>query len=101
LEIVVCAVAFRAAWEQCLEITSEESRRTLLMSRIIVVPDSAHPQLEGCPVLMNEEVHPEHLQDGDSANQLIQRVAWAICDASDSELQAVSYRGPRAVRPGQ
>jgi hypothetical protein len=105
LEIVACAVAFHAAWEQCLEITSEEtseeSWRTLLMSRIIVVPDSAHPQLDGCPVLMNEEVHPEHLQDGDSANQLIQRVAWAICDASDVELQAVSYRGPRAVRHRQ
>jgi hypothetical protein len=71
------------------------------MSRIIVVPDSAHPQLEGCPVLMNEEVRPEDLQDGDSADQLIQRVAWAICDASDAGLQAVSYRGPRAVRPRQ
>ena len=34
------------------------------MSRIIVVSDSAHPQLQGVPVFMNEEVRPEHLQDG-------------------------------------
>ncbi|HWX97050.1 MAG TPA: hypothetical protein VNZ01_09385 [Solirubrobacteraceae bacterium] len=68
------------------------------MSRIIVVPDSVHPQLEGVPVLMNEEVRPEHLQDGHSAEQLIQRVAWAICDATDAEQQAVPYRGARSGR---
>jgi hypothetical protein len=32
---------------------------------------------------------------------LIERVAWAICDASDAEQQAVAYRGGRAVRPHQ
>jgi hypothetical protein len=68
------------------------------MSRIIVIPDSAHSQLEGCPVLMNEEVRPEHLQDAHSADQLIERVAWAICDAGDAEQQAVTYRGARALR---
>ena len=67
------------------------------MSRIIVIPDSANPQLEGCPVLMNEEVLPEHVRDAHSADQLIERVAWAICDASDAEQQAVGYRGARAV----
>jgi hypothetical protein len=67
------------------------------MSRIIVVPDSAHLQLEGCSVLMNEEVRPEHLQDGDSANELIERVAWAICDASDAEQQSGAPRGPRPM----
>lgn len=69
------------------------------MSRIIVVPDSAHPQLDGVAVLMNEEVRPEHLLDGDSAQQLIERVAWAICDAANAEQQAVTYRGARPVRP--
>lgn len=68
------------------------------MSRIIVIPDSAHPQLEDCPVLMNEEVRPEHLQDAHSADQLIERVAWAICDARDAEQQAVTYRGAPAIR---
>ena len=47
---------------------------------------------------MNEEVRPEHLQDGHSADQLIERVAWAICDASDVEQQAVTYRGARPAR---
>jgi hypothetical protein len=59
------------------------------MSRIIVVPDFAEPQLEGCPVLMNEEVRPEHLQNAHSADQLIERVAWAIWDAGDAERGAV------------
>jgi hypothetical protein len=67
------------------------------VSRIIVIPDSADPQLEGCTVLMNEEVRLEHLQDAHSADQLIERVAWAICDASDAEQQAVTYRGARAA----
>jgi hypothetical protein len=71
------------------------------VSRVIVIPDSANPQLEGCPILMNEEVRPEHLQDAHSADQLIERVAWAICDASDAEQQAVTYRGARAVRHHQ
>lgn len=71
------------------------------MSRIIVVPDSARWQLEGCPVLMDEEVRPEHLQDTHSADQLIERVAWAICDAHESEQHPVSYRGGRVVRQHQ
>jgi hypothetical protein len=69
------------------------------MSRIIVVPDSANPRLEGCPVLMDEEVQPEHMQDDHSANQLIERVAWAVCDASDvSEQAAATVWGRRALR---
>ena len=68
------------------------------MSRILVVPDSAHPRLEGCPVLMDEEVQPEHMQNDHSANQLIERVAWAVCDAGDAEQRAATDRGRRAVR---
>ena len=67
------------------------------MSRIIVVPDSARPQLEGCHILMDEEVQPEHVRDDHSASQLIERVAWAICDASDAEHPAVRARGRLAV----
>ena len=54
------------------------------MPRIIVLPDAPHPEIEGV-FLMDEEVRPEHLQDGHSADQLIERVGWAICDASDVE----------------
>lgn len=63
------------------------------MSRILVLPDSAHPRLEGCPLLMDEEVQPEHLQDGHSASQLLERVAWAVCDASECDLPGVGDRG--------
>jgi len=55
------------------------------MSRIIVIPDSAHPRLEGCRILMNEEVQPEHLMDSHSADQLIERVTWAVFDAGDAK----------------
>ena len=67
------------------------------MSRIIVVPDSVHPQLEGCPVRMDEEVQPEHIQDDHAANQLIERLALAVCDASDVT-QHGADRGRRALR---
>jgi hypothetical protein len=69
-----------------------------IMSRIIVVPDSAHPQLDGCAVLMDEEVLPEHVLDGHSAEQLIQRVAWAVCDASEAKQQAATDVGRRTAR---
>jgi hypothetical protein len=67
------------------------------MSRIIVIPDYAHPRLERCPVLMDEEVRPEHLLDGHAADQLIERVAWAVCDATDTEQQPTIDRRGRAV----
>jgi hypothetical protein len=70
------------------------------MPRIIVLPDAPHPEIEGV-FLMDEEVRPEHLQDGHSADQLIERVAWAVRDASDVEQQAVTYRARRAVRHRQ
>jgi hypothetical protein len=66
------------------------------MSRIIVIPDSAHPALEGCPVLMDEEVQPEHVQDDHAAHQLIERLAWAVCDANEVTQHATD-RGRRAV----
>lgn len=68
------------------------------MSRIIVVPDSANPRLDGCAVLMDEEVLPEHVLDGHSADQLIERVAWAVCDASDAKQQAATHVGRRTAR---
>jgi hypothetical protein len=55
------------------------------MSRIIVIPDSAQPRLEGCRILMDEEVQPEHLMDSHSADQLIERVACAVFDARDAK----------------
>jgi hypothetical protein len=67
------------------------------MSRIIVIDDSAHPQLEGCRILMNEEVQPEHVMDSHSASQLIERVAWAVCDASEAEQPPAGERASSAT----
>ena len=66
------------------------------MSRIIVIPDSADPALEDCPVLMDEEVQPAHVQDDYAAHQLIERLAWAVCDA-DEVTQHATDRARRAV----
>jgi hypothetical protein len=78
-------------------VLAQAKRQVTVMSRIIVVPDHAHPRLDGCPVLMDEEVHPEHLLDGHAADQLIERVAWAVCDASDTEHHLAIDRRPRVV----
>jgi hypothetical protein len=63
------------------------------MSRILVLPDSARPRLDGCAVLMDEEVLPEHVLDGHSAEQLIERVTWAICDAREAEQRSATDVG--------
>jgi hypothetical protein len=46
---------------------------------------------------MDEEVQPEHVQDDHSAKQLIERVAWAVIDASDVSHQPATDRGRGAV----
>jgi hypothetical protein len=39
------------------------------------------------------------LLDGHAADQLIERVAWAVCDASDTEQHpAIDRRGRRVER---
>jgi hypothetical protein len=81
-----------------MRVRTSETEQVEIMSRIIVVPDSAHPRLDGCAVLMDEEVLPEHVLDGHSADQLIERVAWAVCDASDAKQQAATDVGRRTAR---
>lgn len=46
------------------------------MPRVIVVDDSYQP-------LMDEYATPDHLRDGHSALQLMERLAWAINDAHE------------------
>jgi hypothetical protein len=46
---------------------------------------------------MDEEVLPEHVLDDHSANQLIERVAWAVCDATDAKQQLAPDGRRRAV----
>jgi hypothetical protein len=71
------------------------------MPRIIVTTDSPEPT--GNPfVLLDERVHSIHLSGGHASSQLVERLAWAISDAEDVELEerAISSRGVRARRPG-
>ena len=49
---------------------------------------------------MDEEVQPEHVQNDHSAHQLIERLAWAVCDANEVN-RHVTDRGGRAVRSYQ
>jgi hypothetical protein len=58
------------------------------MARIIVTADPAvgrpRPQTEG-GVLLDERVSSIHLADGHAAEQLIERLAWAVTDAEENE----------------
>jgi hypothetical protein len=59
------------------------------MARILVVADKppAHiprrPHIDA-PVLMDEEVKPEHLADEHTSQQIIERMAWAVLDAQEA-----------------
>jgi hypothetical protein len=53
------------------------------MPRIIVIADTLrHPDIDA-PVLMDEEVRPDHLADDHTSHQIIERVAWAVLDAQE------------------
>ena len=60
------------------------------MARIIVIADNppAHiprrPDIDA-PVLMDEEVKPEHLADEHTSLQIIERMAWAVLDAQEAQ----------------
>jgi hypothetical protein len=56
------------------------------MARIIVMADPAQrgAQGEDAPVLLDERVDPIHLSDDHAAEQLIERVGWAVTDAQDA-----------------
>jgi hypothetical protein len=53
------------------------------MARIIVIADTSRPTNIDAPVLMDEEVKPDHLADEHSSHQIIERVAWAVLDAQE------------------
>ena len=54
------------------------------MARIIVIADTPQQTRIGAPVLMDEEVKPDHLADEHTSQQIIERVAWAVLDAQDT-----------------
>jgi hypothetical protein len=65
------------------------------MARIIVMAD---PEQRGTapgesPVLLDERVDPIHLSNEHAAEQLIERLGWAVTDAQD-----LAGSGARATR---
>ena len=69
------------------------------MARIIVTADSTlgsprPTRAAGTPVLLDEQVSSVHLCDDHAAEQLIERLAWAVTDAEDAERRV----RPAAVR---
>jgi len=53
------------------------------MARIIVIADVPGRANIDAPVLMDEEVKPDHLADEHSSQQIVERVAWAVLDAQE------------------
>jgi hypothetical protein len=63
------------------------------MARIIVTADTAlgtprPTQADGTPVLLDERVDSIHLCDEHAAEQLIERLTWAVNDAENVERTA-------------
>jgi hypothetical protein len=78
------------------------------MPRVIVTTDPS-PVSADASVLLDERVHSVHLSTDHAAAQFVERLAWAINDAEESEAQrADRRRGPgrpsrrsrSATRPG-
>jgi hypothetical protein len=68
------------------------------MPRIIVTTDSSEP----ADILLDEHIHSVHLSTGHAASQLVERLAWAISDAEEVEVEerAISARPARFERRG-
>ncbi len=58
------------------------------MPRIIVTTDPTD-QRHDPPVLLDERVYSVHLRDDHAAEQLIERLAWAVSDAEDTQQASV------------
>jgi hypothetical protein len=69
------------------------------MARILVTADPVGTSRSPLPpdrdsVLLDERVSSIHLRDDHAAEQLIERLAWAVTDAESAE------RRPRTASPG-
>jgi hypothetical protein len=56
------------------------------MPRIIITTDSHQPAGETL-VLLDERIHSVHLSTGHASSQLVERLAWAVSDAEDVEVE--------------
>ena len=53
--------------------------------RITVTLDSVGDEEVKPPILLDEEVEPEHMRDRHSAEQLMQRLGWAVASGAERE----------------
>ena len=53
------------------------------MAKIVVT--SERPEQSRPAVLLEESIHPVHLSTGHAADQLIERLSWALSDAEELE----------------
>jgi hypothetical protein len=58
------------------------------MPRILVT--TSQPRHNDTPVLLDEWVAPVHLSDGHAAEQLVERLGWALADAEELEAVALT-----------
>jgi len=66
------------------------------MPRIIVTTEQS--ERPDAPVLLDEWVYTEHLCDGHAAAQLVERIGWAVNDATEVERHGVRRRPRRRSR---
>ncbi|HEY1450934.1 MAG TPA: hypothetical protein VGI52_00315 [Solirubrobacteraceae bacterium] len=59
------------------------------MPRIIVTTDPMDKREP--PVLFDERVYSLHLSDDHAAEQLIERLAWAVNDAEDTQRELAAH----------
>jgi len=74
------------------------------MPRIIVTTDPVSSELtDESTVLLDEHVHSVHLSTGHAAAQLVERLAWAISDAENTERTRTERRAwqERSARRGR
>ena len=67
------------------------------MARIIVIADMPRRANIDAPVLMDEEVKPDHLADEHSSHQIIERMAWAVLDAEEVSREIVGRLSQREI----
>ncbi len=67
------------------------------MPRITVTaePLSSRRAGDDAPVLLDEQVQSVHLLSDHAAAQLVERLAWAISDAEDTEIELSGAASPR------
>jgi hypothetical protein len=66
------------------------------MPRIIVTTEQS--DRPDAPVLLDEWVYPEHLCDDHAAAQLVERIGWAVNDATEVERHRRTRRPRRRSR---